>query len=104
MEQPTQRLTVLNSNEDVHSHACGEYVLSQLQRGVCGKEVAEQITRMYLVRATVERLIAYRRYREQLAGYWAMEELSRHHWKRLYDLVDISLHHVVGCLENLLRD
>ena len=90
MEAPAQRLTVLNSNDDVHSQACGDYVLSQLQRGVCGKEVADQITRMYLVRATVERLMAYRRYREQLAGYWTMEELVRHHWKRLYALVDIS--------------
>ena len=34
LQAPAQKLVAFENNEDVHSHACGEYVLKQLQNGV----------------------------------------------------------------------
>ena len=77
-------MPVLDSNEDVHADPCGEYVLECLQRGVNCDEVAKDILDKFLVLSTGTRLLAYRRYREQQAGYWSVDALERLHWKLLY--------------------
>ena len=74
----------------MHSHACGEYVLEQLQNGVSAETVAEQLLSQYLVRTTQERVVAYRRYREQLGLYWTCAKLEQHHWEFLYSQVSLG--------------
>ena len=87
LKAPAQALTVLDENVDMHSHACGEYVLEQLQQGKSPAVVVEQLLSLYLVRATPQRLLAYRRYREESSDYWTEEQLSRLHWEFLYEQV-----------------
>ena len=87
LRAPAQALPVLRTNEDVHTHACGEYVLQQLQEGASPGDVAESLLRRYLIVATHQRVQAYRRYREQRSEYWTVEALERVHWKVLYALV-----------------
>ena len=69
LNAPAQSLPVLSTNEDVHSHACGEYVLEELQKGVSAEVVAHEALRLYLVKVARERLAAYRRHREQTSEY-----------------------------------
>ena len=87
LRAPAQALPVLRTNEDVHTHACGEYVLQQLQEGASPGDVAESLLHRYLIVATQQRVQAYRRYREQRSEYWTVEALERVHWKVLYALV-----------------
>ena len=87
LKAPAQALCVLRSNEDVHSHACGEYVLNQFQQGVSPEAVAVSCLSRYLAVVSQERVLAYRRYREQVAGYWSCDNLGWVHWKTLYDLL-----------------
>ena len=47
----------------------------------------EQLLSLYLVRATPQRLLAYRRYREESSDYWTEEQLARLHWEFLYEQV-----------------
>ena len=49
----------------IPGHACGEYVLHQLQRGVSPERVCEELMSQFIVKTTVQRLSAYRRYREE---------------------------------------
>ena len=62
LKAPAQALARLDNNECIHSHACGEYVLDQLQNGAKPAYVIEQLLSLYLVQATKERVVAYRRY------------------------------------------
>ena len=57
---PAQALQSLRINEDINSHACGEYALEQLQRGVRPEAMAEALLREYLVKATKDRVLASR--------------------------------------------
>ena len=68
LKAPEQALSILDDNTDIHSHACGEYVLEQLQQGVSAAHVAQQLPALYLVKATAQRMVAYRRYRESVGG------------------------------------
>ena len=68
-----QTLPSLENNEDIHTHACGEYVLEQLQHGKKPEEVVEMLLAEYLVKTTKERVQAYRYYREQRGSYWTTE-------------------------------
>ena len=43
LKAPAQALITLDVNIDMHSHACGEYVLEQLQSGVHAAVVAKQL-------------------------------------------------------------
>ena len=90
IKAPAQALAVLENNLDIHAHACGEYLLHELQTGVSAEVVAKDLLSKYLVRATMQRVVAYRHYREQLGEYWTAEHLERLHWDFLYSLV--SLH------------
>ena len=76
LKAPAQALSILENNEDLHTHACGEYVLEQLQKGVDGQTVADEILSKYLVRTTRQRVQAYRHYREQMGSYWTPEKLE----------------------------
>ena len=40
----------------------------------------------YLVQTTFERVVAYRRYRENSVGYFTREKIGRLHWQILYEL------------------
>ena len=64
------KLLVFRNNEDVHTHECGEYVLQELQAGVSPEVVKDGLLKQYLVTSTTQRLVAYRRYREQRGDYW----------------------------------
>ena len=88
-----QTLPSRENNEDIHTHACGEYVLEQLQSGKTPEEVVEQLLAEYLVKTTKERVQAYRYYREQRGSYWTTEKLQQHHWERLY--AQVSLEHAL---------
>ena len=94
LKSPAQQLTVLDNNEDIHTNACGEYVLNQLQQGKSPAQVAQDILSLYLVRTTTQRVQAYRYYREQHQDYWTCEQLERSHWKALYEEVDLD--HILG--------
>ncbi len=95
---PRAGLAVLENNLDIHAHACGEYLLHELQTGVSAEVVAKDLLSKYLVRATMQRVVAYRHYREQLGEYWTAEHLERLHWDFLYSLV--SLHKTLGRSQN----
>ena len=74
-------------NQEIHAHACGEYVLEQLQNGVAPDDVAQALLREYLVKTTGSRVAAYRRYREQCGEYWSTDKLERRCWEFLYQQV-----------------
>ena len=57
----------------MHAHAAGEYVLEQLQEGVAAADVVQMLRERYLVDTTVQRVNAYRYYREQKGEYWTAE-------------------------------
>ena len=84
---PAQALPRLENNEDIHAHACGEYVLERLQEGAMPQAVVEGLLREYLVSTTEQRVRAYRWYREQRGDYWTAERLELHHWEWLYQQV-----------------
>ena len=48
-ETEAQKLPSLESNLDLHSHACGEYVLQELQSGVTPSAVVGGLLREYPV-------------------------------------------------------
>ena len=98
LQAPAQALHVLDNNEDIHGHACGEFVLQQLQQGVSRELVVSQLLQRYLVKATEQRVAAYRMYREQRSGYWTAEKLTRFHWAILCACV--SLEHKLGSRSN----
>ena len=54
----------------------------------------------YLVISTPQRLLAYRRYREQRGDYWTVEHFERWHWEYLYSLV--SLDKQLGRINHIL--
>ena len=74
-------------NQEIHAHACGEYVLQELQNGVAPEDVAEALLCEYLVKTTASRVIAYRRCREQCGDYWSADKLERQCWEFLYEKV-----------------
>jgi hypothetical protein len=91
IKAPPQALAVLeNSNVDIHSHPCGEYVLEQLQKGVEPEQVVSDVLGRFLVRTTTSRVLAYRRYREQQGEYWSIERLELRCWEFLYGRVSLD--------------
>ena len=68
-----QQLAVFENNEEVHDHAYGEYVLEQLQLDNKPEVVVGSLRKEYLVATTNERVLAYRRYREQRGNDWTVE-------------------------------
>jgi hypothetical protein len=97
LKAPKQQLDVLKEdNESIHQHACGEYVLAQLQEGVTPKDLLPKLMWEYLVTSTESRLRAYRFYREKLEGYWTAENLERLHWEFLYSQVSLEQEVVRG--------
>ena len=91
LQAPAQKLQQLDTNECIHSHACGEYVLDELQRGAMATDVVDGLLRKYLVETTVQRVAAYRKYREQSGAYWTVKGLERVHWRPLYDQVQVDI-------------
>ena len=91
LKAPQQKLQQLDTNESIHSHACGEYVLEELQRGAVATDVVDGLLRKYLVETTVLRVVAYRKYREQSGAYWTVKSLERVHWRSLYDQVQLDI-------------
>ena len=65
LDAPAQMPERLENNESIHSHASGEFVLDLLQRGMRPEAVVEELMREYVVVASVQRVVAYRRHREQ---------------------------------------
>ena len=90
LKSPAQLLPHFNHNEEIHGHACGEFVLDQLQRGVSAELVKQQLLEQYLVHATTQRVLAYRTYREQTGNYWTLKTLEPLHWKFLYGSVSLE--------------
>lgn len=81
---PLQAPEMLQNNVDMHSHACGEYVLSRLQAGEGADAVADMLLQEYLVQATRQRVTAYRKYREQIGEYMTLDKVEYDHWDSLY--------------------
>ena len=54
-------------------------------------DVVDGLLRRYLVETTVQRLAAYRKYREQSGPYWTVKGLERVHWRPLYDQVQVDI-------------
>ena len=90
MKAPQQALGILDNNQDIHSHACGEYVLEQLQKGVGVQDVVDGLLSQYLVETTRQRVAAYRYYREQRGEYWTTKRLELLHWAYLYQQVSLE--------------
>ena len=76
----------------MHAHACGEFVLEQLQNGAKPADVAQQLLSKYLIQTTAQRVLAYRHYREQQGQYWTAELLERLHWAVLYTHISLEKH------------
>ena len=95
---PEQALSILDDNTDMHSHACGEYALEQLQQGVSSAVVAQQLPSLYLAKATAQRTMAYRRYRESIGAHWTVEQLARLHWEAQHE--EVSLERQLGVNRN----
>ena len=91
LKAPAQKLEQLVTNEGIHSHACGEYVLDELQRGATATDVVDGLLRKYLVEATMSRVVAYRKYREQIGAYWTVKCLECVYWRPLYDQVQLDI-------------
>ena len=53
---PEQAPSILENNEDIRSHSCGEYVLEQLQRGATPADVVSKLLSVYLVTTTPQRV------------------------------------------------
>ena len=110
LDAPAQQLPHLCNNEDVHSHPCGDFVLQQLQEGVSPREVVGRLLEQYLVVTTVERLTAYRYYREQKSEYWSTERLVHDHWECRYHVRQYRAsgkaldEHLFGVREVFARD
>ena len=47
-------------------------------------DVVDGVLSRYLVQTTYERIVAYRRYRENSVGYFKADDLSRLHWEYLH--------------------
>ena len=90
LKAPSQALEEFDNNEDIHAHACGEYVLQQLQEGKKPDAVVQLLLSQYLVRATSSRVQAYRTYREKRGDYWTAEKLEQSHWEFLYTQVALD--------------
>ena len=90
LQADAQKPEKLEFNECIHSHAAGEYVLLQLQKGKSPEYVVSELMKRYLVEASVQRVAAYRLYREQISTYWTMRRLERLQWEYLYGLVTID--------------
>ena len=56
----------------------------QLQRDVSPDDLLQVLLQEYLVKIDRFRLLAYRRFREQLGDYWILEHLELHRWEYLY--------------------
>ena len=67
--------------------------LGELQRGARAVDVVDGLLRKYLVETTVQRVAAYRRYREQSGVYWTVKGLERVHWRPLYGQVHSMAFH-----------
>ena len=91
LKAPSQKLQQLDTNECIHSNACAEYVLDELQRGAMATDVVDGLLRKYLVETTVQRVAAHRKYREQSGAYWSVKGLERVHWRPLYDQVQVDI-------------
>ena len=78
---PVQRLAALETNLEMHGHACGEYALLELQKGRSVSVVVAELREKYLVETSEMRLKAYRKYREQRSEYWTVEKLEHDHWQ-----------------------
>ena len=52
LKAPEQQHGILENNEAVHGHACGEYVLEQLQTRVSAAAVVQALLTKYLVKTT----------------------------------------------------
>ena len=80
--QAPERLDL--NDECIHQHACGEYVLERLQGGARPQDVVVEVLERYLVQTTWQRLVQYRRYRENSVGYFSSNQLGQLHWEFLY--------------------
>ena len=54
-------------------------------------DVVDGLLWKYLVETTVQRVAAYRKYREQSGAYWTVKGLERVHWRPLYDQVQVDI-------------
>jgi len=90
LKAPDQQLGELWNDVDIHAHACGEYVLSELQNGAKPADVVASLLQRYLVNTSSQRVLAYRRYREELSDYMTEDKLARLHWESLYGLVSAT--------------
>ena len=52
LKAPEQALSRLENNVSIHGHACGEYVLDQLQNGAKPSDVVEKLLSLYMVETT----------------------------------------------------
>ena len=81
---------MLQNEQDIYSHACGEFVLSELQNGAKPADVVASLLQRYLVKASSQRVLAYRRYREERSDYMTHDKFARLHWESLYSLVSAT--------------
>ncbi|CAK0804556.1 unnamed protein product, partial [Prorocentrum cordatum] len=84
---PAQRLTSLQSVQDIESHGCANYVLDQMQTGVPVERVVHSVRREYLVVASAQTLRAYRRCKEQAGNPRTAPWIERQWWRWLYELI-----------------
>ena len=80
----------LENNEETHNAAYGQWLLERLQNGAEPEDVVKKLLEKYVRQTTVQRLRAYRYYREQSAGYMTELQLEVRHWNYLYDQVSLD--------------
>ena len=54
-------------------------------QGVAPAELVPRLLEKFLVHATVQRLAAYRKYREEIGGNMTLARMERLHWSWWYD-------------------
>ena len=87
VEQRANKPAKLETEVSFHAHACGEYVLARLQEGCSARDVAKAIHWEFLVEATPQGLVRYRRFRERIGPQVTEEQLTCFHWRHLYGLL-----------------
>ena len=91
LRMPAQQPETLDNNESIHANPCGEFVLQRLQQGAKPAEVAQEVLREYLVQVSTQRLLAYRRYREESFEYLTTQKLETWHWEALYGMATLDM-------------
>ena len=62
-----------------------------MKGGSSAEEVCKKLMQMYIVQSTPQRLVAYRRYGEEVSNYWTQDKIEQLQWQCLYAQVSYDI-------------